>query len=699
MARVEDHTQSRKLATIVALDVAGYSARTEADEARTTAEVAALKRVIEGIAAQRGGRVFNTAGDGFMLEFGSSLAAVEAAFELAETCEPKVRVGVHLGDVVVQPNGDFLGHGVNVAARLMAQAVPGTVLVSADVRNTIRGPLAQSLRSKGTVKLAKMAEAIEVFALVPGAPIKRGLTAQVKNLWAKRKTLSWANLAIAATAAIAIAAVAGWTLLIPHGVQPPLQAAISEASIAVLPFADLSPAKDQAYFSDGMAEEILNVLAKVKGLDVASRTSSFQFKGQELGIPEIAKKLSVRHVVEGSVRKAGATLRITAQLIDTQTDRHLWSETFDRPLTTENIFTIQDEIARAIVKALNQTMGAGAAAQVSVTPATDNLTAYDLFLQARPMFLARRDLDKAEELLARAVEQDPNYADAWEMRAALQPLVVEYGYSSASPAEIEQRLVEFANRALAINPQSALAIAALGKLRMTDAQDRRKPGDYEAIIADFERAIAIDPRNASALNWRGLVYADVGNLEVALASFNRCLEIEPYYTPCMSNQVEILASMGRDTEALAAYRKAFDRGFVSFYFAFHLMARTGQEHLFKAATGSPGLLFGWRRHDELYEAHRHPERGYPELIADIRRFSAARTKPIPQADLAELIGPLGFYDITPTPAIFWDAAFAGYRRSEKFKTTVKNFGVYAYWLKHGFPPQCRAVGADDFICD
>ncbi len=156
---------TRKLATIVALDVAGYSARTEADEAKTTAEVAALHTVIEAIAGRHGGRVFNTAGDGFMLEFGSSLAAVEAAFELAETCEPKVRVGVHLGDVVVQPNGDLLGHGVNVAARLMAKSDPGGALVSTDVRRTIRGPLAERLQSRGLLKLDKMAETIEAFAL------------------------------------------------------------------------------------------------------------------------------------------------------------------------------------------------------------------------------------------------------------------------------------------------------------------------------------------------------------------------------------------------------------------------------------------------------------------------------------------------------------------------------------------------------
>src|SRR5262245_45930271 len=155
---------TRKLATIVALDVAGYSARTEADEARTTAEVAALRKDVEAIAQRHGGRVFNTAGDGFMLEFPSSLLAVEASFELAETCRPQVRVGVHLGDVMVQPNGDLLGHGVNVTARLMAQANPGTVLISADVRRMMRGPLAQSLHSRGTIKLPKMSETIEVFA-------------------------------------------------------------------------------------------------------------------------------------------------------------------------------------------------------------------------------------------------------------------------------------------------------------------------------------------------------------------------------------------------------------------------------------------------------------------------------------------------------------------------------------------------------
>lgn len=162
---------NRRLATIVALDVAGYSARTEADEAKTTAEIAALRQVIEAIAARHGGRVFNTAGDGFMLEFGSSLSAVQASFELAETCEPKVRVGVHLGDVAVQPNGDLLGHGVNVAARLMAQSTPGSSLVSIAVRQTLRGPVLERLISRGVLRLDKMNESIEAFAMVTAAKV------------------------------------------------------------------------------------------------------------------------------------------------------------------------------------------------------------------------------------------------------------------------------------------------------------------------------------------------------------------------------------------------------------------------------------------------------------------------------------------------------------------------------------------------
>ena len=193
--------------------------------------------------------------------------------------------------------------------------------------------------------------------------------------------------------------------------------AVSAASIAVLPFADLSPAKDQEYFSQGIAEEILNVLANVSGLEVASRTSSFQFKGQEkIGVPLIAQQLRVRHILEGSVRKAGDTIRITAQLIDAKTDKHLWSQTFDRTMTTENIFAIQDEITKAIVSQLSSRIGAQPIAAPAARSAdTENADAYALFLEGQTRFVLRgqENIKRSMSALERAIEIDPGFARAW----------------------------------------------------------------------------------------------------------------------------------------------------------------------------------------------------------------------------------------------------------------------------------------------
>jgi TolB-like protein/Tfp pilus assembly protein PilF len=388
-----------------------------------------------------------------------------------------------------------------------------------------------------------------------------------------------------------------------------------DTSIAVLPFADLSPAGDQEYFSDGIAEEILNVLVGVDGLEVTSRTSSFQFKGDGLGIPAIAKTLNVRHVLEGSVRKSGETIRVTAQLIDASIDKHLWSDTFDRPLTTENIFAIQDEIAKSIVMALSDTLGIGRLEPVEVVPITENLTAYDLFLQARPLFLARVDLGVADELLARALEQDPEFAKAWEMRAALQTLKVEYGYSGLSPNEAERLGNEFARRALAIEPRSATALAVIAKGDGNAAQRLRRRESLVRIFAEFNSALEIEPRNASALLWRGLRYLMVGDLNASLNDFVKCMEYEPFYTPCVENNYTVLAAMGRDDEALAAYVEGLNTSTTKVAYAhFPLLARLDEELGFKSASNAEAALQGWRRHDELWLAYRNPERDHAELI-------------------------------------------------------------------------------------
>lgn len=425
-----DDVHARKLATIVALDVAGYSARTEADEAKTTAEVAALSKVIEDVAARHGGRVFSTAGDGFMLDFGSSLAAVEAAFELAETCEPKVRVGVHLGDVVVQPNGDLLGHGVNVAARLMAQSSPGVALVSAAVRQTIRGPIADRLHSRGMLKLDKMAETIEAFALTVAT--------------------------LAATAPASKDA---------------------DPILTVLPFDNLSTDPEMQFFSDGVSEEIIQRLSRGAKLKVIGRTSSFQFRGEKKS--EAARMLKCSHLLDGSVRRAGARVRIAAHLVETATHTTLWSERYDRSL--DDTFAVQDEISEAIAGALQQTF-------TSFSTKAIDPVAYDLYLRASIKSYAPDELRGHVELLEAAVQLAPNFAEAWGRLAYVRTwarLYQPFAERAASAALVTRE----AERALALDHENVDALTAqyfilppYGSFIASDAameRIRRAPGRGE----------------------------------------------------------------------------------------------------------------------------------------------------------------------------------------------------------------------------
>jgi len=479
----------------------------------------------------------------------------------------------------------------------------------------------------------------------------------------------------------------------------PGSVAPDDASIAVLPFADLSPGGDQEYFSDGMAEEILNVLVRVQGLDIVSRTSSFQFKGRELGIPEIASLLKVRHVVEGSVRKSGETIRVTAQLIDASNDKHLWSNTYDRPLTAENIFAIQDEIANSIVMALGQALGLNQLAAVEVAASTRNLSAYELYLQARPMFHLRMQLDEADRLLEEALRQDPKFLQALEMRAALQTLMVEYGFSSTTLEDAERRSDEFAQQALAIDPQNSVALAVLGKNAATAVENRRGTASYKEILQMFDHALQIDPRNTSALNWRGLRYLMVGRMNDALADFASCRAIEPYYLPCVENYIGTLGDMGRDADSLQAWKDALDIGATKIYNA-HLpvLARLGEELAFKLVTNDPEVLAGWNRHGDLYNAYRHPEQDYAELIESIRKHMlTSKNKEV--GSYPFLVLPIGRIWENPNAVYMWDQSTAWYRQTSEFKSYMRDTGVLDYWREFGFPAQCRPSGTDDFTCD
>jgi adenylate cyclase len=505
---------TRKLATIVALDVAGYSARTEADEARTTAEVAELRKVIEAIATKHGGRVFNTAGDGFMLEFGSSLAAVEAALELAETCEPKVRVGVHLGDVVVQPNGDLLGHGVNIAARLMAKSDPGGALVSAAVRQTIRGPLAERLVSRGVMQLDKMAETIEAFALGGG----------------------------------------GGT----HASPAPLPAKSVETLLAVLAFDNLSDDKELQFFSDGVSEEIIQRLARGSALKVIGRTTSFQFRGERKG--EAARTLKCSHVLDGSVRRSGTRVRVAAHLVETGSQVTLWSDRFDRGL--EDTFAVQDEISEGIATALHQTLKRGASK--AVDPA-----AYDLYLRAAPYSYSPEELRGSIALLEQAVQCAPQFTDAWGRLAHLRAFLQSYE-PYASRTATGERIKEEARRALGADPQNMNALiatafivppfgrfaehyAALERMwqlpdsvgaRLWTGYFARPMGFIRQSLEDAERAFALDPLSTMAGNLLSLARMAAGKFDGVVGMYEDLVRRAPDMHYAVSNLMRAYAFQG-----------------------------------------------------------------------------------------------------------------------------------------------------------
>ena len=506
---------------------------------------------------------------------------------------------------------------------------------------------------------------------------------------------------------VALGLMIGWQMLskspVENGGEQATQITGSnedkEPTIAVLPFADLSAEGDQEYFSDGIAEEILNVLVSVEGLDIVSRTSSFQFKGQDLGIPQIARELSARHIVEGSVRKSGSTIRVTAQLIDAEADLHLWSETYDRPLSAENLFEIQDDIANSIVVALRDTLGLTELEEISVTAKTTSLTAYEQYLKARPLFQGRADLDIVIKLLLQAVDQDPMFAKAWEMLASATYLLSEYGPTDDSIDVLDIRATEYANKALEIDPASATAIALLALVDAGANEYLRRPHSISDTLNSFSRALDIEPHNPNALNWRGLRYAMVGDLQSAFDDFDRCLEKEPYYSPCSDNRYWALASMGRDEDALDAFREGLNKGISKLQYAnFALLARLNKEDLFKAAANHPDLLYGWPHHDDLYLAYQNLSVDHSDLVRSIKAFVATRDNH-DRVGIAGITLSLGDFQQIPELLNLWGSSQKRYRQSPDFKSYAEKSGMHAYWREHGFPAACQPIGSDNFECN
>ncbi len=472
-------------------------------------------------------------------------------------------------------------------------------------------------------------------------------------------------------------------------------------SIAVLAFQDLSEDQDQEYFADGISEEILNVLVRVEGLQVASRTSSFQFKGRSLGVAQIAEELGVGHVLEGSVRRAGDRIRITAQLIDARTDRHLWSENFDRDMT--DIFAIQDEIADAIVAALADSLGLSPEdANVNVAVATENLDAYDAYIQGRELFLARANLPRATELLEHAVELDPEYVEVWETLAVAYVIIPSWD-DEADQADYNARATDAANRALEIDPDSSMAYAALGA-----AVSNGTGGADEFILVEqnFTRAIELDPRNIVALDWLGTNLGGFGYLDEAYELFQRCVEVDPGYSRCLNELARLHVVRGEHELAIDAFWRSVESRYPRPGLdVFDSMIALGMRE--EAIL----LLGGEIGYDapvaELVDALLDPTRQNAEdTLSQLRSFHEANPDRLSAGSLYHMAALLGVNsDMEITLEVladfpsFWHPEMVAVRNSDAFREARQGFGLDEYWRERGFPPQCRPVGEDNIECD
>ncbi len=483
----------------------------------------------------------------------------------------------------------------------------------------------------------------------------------------------------------------------PEPVSAPVQsrsaAAPAAVSVAVLPFDDLSAQGDQAYFADGIAEELLNVLVRVDGLQVASRTSSFAYKDSAASLQEIAEKLRVDHVLEGSVRKSGDRVRITAQLINASTDRHLWSETFDRDLS--DIFAIQDEIAKALVAALRDTLGIEAVAgSVAVAASTDNLDAYDLYLKGRSLFLNRIDLEEGIRLLEKAVEIDPEFAKAWESLAAGYLVAPDWDdeLQRTRGSEFAALSERSARKALELDDTLSLAWAVLG---LREAVINH---DYSLGMQYLDKAITADPKNATAWLWHGILLADLGFLERALIDTERCLEIDPAYQNCSRHLSHRNFLLGHNEAAIENFRARYKTGQMwPSVEHIPLVARHGTrlEALYAAELVTSDDAFP---HEAWIAALKHPD---DDLTVEREALSAYLDNNVVYRDLlvqtsmaAGEWGRLPDFDV-----IYWAPHNARFRHSAEFKRLARANGLEAYWRANEFPPQCRPLGNDDFECD
>jgi adenylate cyclase len=552
----------RKLTAILSADVKGYSRLMGENEAETVKTLTAYRKIMRELIQQHRGRVIDSPGDNILAEFGSVVDAVQCSVaaqnefkarnaELPENRRMEFRIGVNLGDVIEEESRIY-GDGVNIAARLESLADPGGICISKTAFDQIESklPLGYEYLGEQTVKnITKPVGAYRVL-LEPRVTVAGAKDKNPPIPVFRRKGV----LAGAVVVLIVIIGVGIWNF---YWRAPRIEPASKEKmafplpdkpSIAVLPFDNLTGDPQQEYFSDGMTEEIITALSKVPYLFVIARNSTFTYKGKPVKIGQVAEDLGVRYVLEGSVRRAGDRVRVTAQLIDAIKGHHLWAENYDREL--KDTFALQDEITRKILVALEVRLTGGEQASTR-RKGTDNLDAYLKTLQAG-VYLGRNDKEGnllARQLAEEAMALDPKYARPYRILASCHVNDVFFGLSKSPKTSLEQAM-QLAQKAISLDESDPYGYDILSSVYMFK-------GEYEKAIAEAERAIALDPNLSQAYSQLGTALISAGRPQEAIAPLEKAIRINPMAPSIYFRRLgTAYAFTGRYEDAIVQLKKA-----------------------------------------------------------------------------------------------------------------------------------------------
>jgi adenylate cyclase len=547
--------ETRKLAAILAADVVGYSRLAGADEDRTLARLRALRSdLIDPTIAVHNGRVIKRTGDGALIEFRSVVDAVRCAIEVqnamvernagvSEDRRIQFRIGIHIGDVVEESDGDLMGDGVNIAARLEGVAGPGAICLSEDAYRQVKARLDLAVSDLGPTPLKNIAEPVRVYSLQVRAAAERKPSAAAEKLSER-------------------------------------PAPATQHSIAVLAFNNMSGDLEQEYFSDGISEDIITDLSKLTELSVIARNSSFAYKGKPVDVKQVGRELGVRYLLEGSVRRAGGRVRVTAQLIDAASGAHIWADRFDRELT--DIFAVQDELTEKITSALKIKLTASERALLA-SGGTKNADAHDLLLKGRELVMAnQRNREVFEQSVAcfrRAIELDPSYAAPYAGLGMAYMLDHQNHWSENSETSLDaarrfidaaiarddkdpeayrvaalvsfwkkdlERSREEADKALSLNPNHPQALVARGNIHLYS-------GEPTNATPYYEKAIRLDPGQSQWRHFLALAYFVAGAYETAAAIFKERIALTPNTDLSRAFLASALGHLGRRDDAAAVW--------------------------------------------------------------------------------------------------------------------------------------------------